>query len=393
MSATLTLDAKAERQRYEAHCMADRRIWPWLGRALLDWAGIALAMACSLWAFGQVEHWALKALCLAPGMWMVGVFQHRLALLAHDAGHRTICPNGTLNDLLAVFFVYGPLLVSLDAWRMFHNEGHHPKIHTGTLRDPELVFKRVDNSWGLPIRRSKVALFTGMALCGGALPGAIIFILWMASPRCFARINQLLMHLLKKSKDQDSDILPLRLRHLPRGRRAIARDLALGLAQVLLRLALLTAFAYGVGQALDYAAWPLLLALWFGGYATGFWAVFRLRGYCEHVGAHTLSLCEPSPLWRFFVFPHGAWAHQLHHEMPGLPFHRYRDVLRRRGSLGVSPGDVFRLFESSPPLASGEVPAVDADANLMRRANLQGLLRTAVGDAQGPALAAAMEER
>ena len=162
---------------------------------------------------------------------------------------------------------------------------------------------------------------------------------------------------------------------------------------LLLRLALLTAFAYGVGQALGYTGWPLLLALWFGGYATGFWAVFRLRGYCEHVGAHTLSLCEPSPLWRFFVFPHGAWAHQLHHEMPGLPFHRYRDVLRRRGSLGISPGDVFRLFESSPPLASGEVPAVDADANLMRRASLQGLLRTAVIDEQAPRLAAAMEER
>ena len=106
--------------------------------------------------------------------------------------------------------------------------------------------------------------------------------------------------------------------------------------------------------------------------------MFRLRGYTEHVGDMTIALREPSRLVRALVLPHGAWAHRLHHELPGLPSHRYADVLHARGTQGLTVSAVFALFETSPALVSGELIAADDPRSLMQRGAAQGRLGVSV---------------
>jgi fatty acid desaturase len=376
------MDIAAARTDLRAHaqaCLNDRRVGAWLMPALLDWQWISIAMTLSLFAYTHLHAWWLKAPVFALGMWATGVCIHRLALLGHDAGHRTICKTAWLNDALAVFFVLWPMLISLDAWRVYHNEGHHPRRNTGTLDDPEIVFKRIDGSWSLPLSPRRMWRDIGLSLFGAMIPGALIFVISMATPRCQVRTCQALTWALRKFKGEEADIHPVRFRHLPDTRGAIALDLLAGVALIAGRLALTAGFAFLVTWAMGVPhLWSLVVMMFYGGYVTTFWTVFRLRGYCEHVGGYTISLAEPSWWLRALVFPHAGWAHQLHHEMPGLPFHRYKDVLWARGVQGVSVPDVFRLFASAPPLVSGEIMQPDDERSVMARAQAQGMMRPVV---------------
>lgn len=347
--------------------------------AMMDWQWISMAMSASIAVITHTDSVALQVLSFVLGMWIVGVFMHRLALLGHDAGHRTICRSPWLNDALAVFFVMWPMLLSMQAWRLYHNEGHHPRPHTGTLRDPEIAFKRLEGSWALPLTPRRMRRDMLLSLFGAAAPGAMLFVASLASPRCFARFSQLVTLLLRRIKGEDAAIMPLRYRHLRNGAAAIAADALVGVALVLGRLGLTAAFTIGFTRLIGASdVWPLVLGLWYGGYATSFWTVFRLRALCEHVGGYTLSLAKP-PLWqRALLFPHGAWAHELHHELPGLPFHRYEDVLRARGTLGLQVSEVYRLFTDSPQLVSGETMQPGDPRGVMARAQQASLLVTAV---------------
>jgi fatty acid desaturase len=367
---------RAEVRAFQQTCLADRRVGAWLLPALVDWQWISIAMTLSLYGFTHLDAWFLKAPVFALGMWACGVCIHRLAMLGHDAGHRTVCKSAWLNDALAVFFVLWPMLISLDAWRVYHNEGHHPRRNTGTLGDPEIVFKRIDGSWTLPLSPRRMWRDIALSLFGAMIPGGLIFVISMASPRCQVRTCQALTEVLAKFKGEEADIHPIRFRGIANSRGAIARDLAAGVALIAGRLALTAGFAWLVTRAMGVQhLWLHVVAMFYGGYFTSFWTVFRLRGYCEHVGGYTISLAEPSWWLRALVFPHAGWAHQLHHEMPGLPFHRYKDVLRARGAQGVSVPDVFRLFASAPPLVSGELMPPDDERSVMARAQAQGMVR------------------
>jgi fatty acid desaturase len=382
------MDFAAARPDLRAHdqaCLHDRRVGAWLMPALLDWQWISIAMTASLYAFTHLHAWWLKAPVFALGMWATGVCIHRLALLGHDAGHRTVCRSPWLNDALAVFFVLWPMLISLDAWRVYHNEGHHPRRNTGTLGDPEIVFKRIDGSWTLPLSPRRMGRDIALSLLGAMIPGGLIFVISMASPRCQVRTCQALTKVLAKFKGEEADIHPVRFRGIADTRGAIAFDLLAGGALIAGRLALTAGFAWFVTWLMGVPQlWTLVVLMFYGGYVTSFWTVFRLRGYCEHVGGHTLSLAEPAWWLRALVFPHAGWAHHLHHEMPGLPFHRYKDVLRARGAQGVGVPDVFRLFASAPPLVSGELMPPDDERSVMARAQAQGLLQPAVAAGAAP---------
>ena len=76
-----------------------------------------------------------------------------------------------------------------------------------------------------------------------------------------------------------------------------------------------------------------------------------------------------------------ARLRRIHHEMPGLPFHHDKDVLRARGVQGVSVSDVFRLFASAPPLVSGEIMLAKDERSVMARAHAQGMMRPLVAGA------------
>jgi fatty acid desaturase len=376
--------ALSDPRAFDQACLRDRRLGAWLLPVLMDWQWISIAMTLSLYVFTHVHTWFIKAPVFALGMWAVGICIHRLALMGHDAGHRTVCRSSWLNDALAVFFVLWPMLISLEAWRIYHNEGHHPQRNTGTLGDPEIVFKRIDGSWSLPLSRRRMWRDIALSLCGAMLPGALIFVFSMASPRCQVRTCQALTKVLARFKGEKADIHPLRFRDIPSTPLAVAGDLLLGVALIAGRLGLTAGFAFLVTWLMGVPQlWSLVVLMFYGGYVTSFWTVFRLRGYCEHVGGFTISLAEPSWWMRALVFGHAGWAHELHHEMPGLPFHRYKDVLRARGTQGVDVADVFTLFASAPPLVSGELMPPEDARSVMARAQAQGLLRPVVGAASG----------
>ena len=109
--------------QFEKTCMADRRVWPWLSCVLLEWGLIAATMFVAL-RVADASHSPLVQTCaLVAGMWLVGVFIYRLAILGHDAGHRTVSSDPRVNDLLAHLLIFFPALVGLNGYRIFHNEG------------------------------------------------------------------------------------------------------------------------------------------------------------------------------------------------------------------------------------------------------------------------------
>jgi fatty acid desaturase len=364
--------------QFEKKCMADRRVWPWLAWVLLEWALIAATMFVALRIAGSSGSVVVRICALVTGMWLVGVFIYRLAILGHDAGHRTVSRNPRVNDALGRLFIFFPALVGLNGYRTFHNEGHHPKAHTSSLRDPEIAIKALEKHWALPLSRAKIARRFAFNLLGGAVPTAVMFMLTTTTPRVFARLTQFLTFALFRRDQIRASILPLRLKRMSNSRAVVAGDVAFAIACWGLKLLLLIVLVRSAAGLFGFERWPLVLLLWFGGFTTSFWAVFYLRNLCEHVGTSTVQLREPSPFWRFFVFPHGIWGHQLHHDLPGMPFHRLREVLFARNAQGVAVHDLFTLIGTSKAIAAGEVPATDDERDLMRRAARAGMVGAVV---------------
>ena len=261
----------------------------WVGDMLLDW-GIIIA---AFFVFDRFPYWWM----VPPLSLVIGARLHALGLLAHDATHRTAFRSRRLNELFGEVIVAWPLLIVIDeGYRPWHFDHHR---HLGTEDDPELESYRAKSPYDKQVTWTKVWLFFVYDMLGLGLPGLIKF---------------------------SAAIYPLK-----QPWRIIG-------PVTLWTCFFLVTFFY-------HATWIFWLYTW--SLISGFWAVFRVRTWTEHVGVE-LRGKESShrfmsgPVGRFLFFPHNTWCHYEHHKWPQIPYYNLPALREADTSRPVQPvGELF----------------------------------------------------
>ena len=88
------------------------------------------------------------------------------------------------------------------------------------------------------------------------------------------------------------------------------------------------------------AAW--VFGLWVWSIVGGFWAVFRVRTWTEHVGVpengkETCHRFAPGWLVRFLFLPHNTYCHYEHHKWPQIPYYNLNKLRALDRSKPVTP--------------------------------------------------------
>lgn len=279
--------------------LAQHRPIRWLSDLAVDWSLIV----GFFWLFDATGRpWPLLPLF---GI-LIGSRQHALSLLGHDGAHMSALPNRYMNDRLTEWFCGWPLGTTLDGgYRDWHFE-HHRAL--GTPADPELAYRGESSTYSGTITRAHIiARFVQDSLGMGASG------LW-------AFVREI----------------------LPEKRSSYA-------GPVLFYALFLVTSLY-----LD-ATWVFIVWCW--SIVGGFWAVFRMRTWFEHVGlenhgpfgSHRISA---NPVIRFLFFPHNTHCHFEHHLHPQVPQSNLPELRKRiqaRESLlkpVVQPfGELLEQFE------------------------------------------------
>lgn len=205
---------------------------------------------------------------------LIGCRQHALSLLGHDGTHRTGISNRVINDRITEWFCGWPLGAVLDGGYRDWHFSHHRTL--GTQGDPELAYRGSSSSYAGAITRGHIiARFIQDAL-------------GMGTSGLWGFLREI----------------------LPANRRLYAGPI------------LFYATFLAVTLHVD-AFW--VFALWCWSIVAGFWAVFRIRTWFEHVGlenagregSHRFSA---NALERFIFFPHNTNCHYEHHLYPQVPY-------------------------------------------------------------------------
>ena len=287
--------------------LAQRDLPGWLALAS-DWGLVFLAM-------GWVALWP-NPVSVVVALFVIGSRQLGLAILMHEASHRTLFKSRRLNDFVGNWLCAYPIWSDVASYRPYHLQ-HHAK--TGGPGDPDLGLIRPFPITRASLRRKILRDLTGQT--GLKFARA-------AFQRSLARWQE------------------------PAGRRA-----AIGL--VVTNLALL-----GVVSTLGH---PALYLLWPAAWLTTHTLVTRIRAIAEHA----LTPAADDPLrntrttraraWeRLFLAPHRVNYHLEHHLLMTVPHYnlpRMHRLLRERGVLDracVADGylEVLRRAASKPAAAA-----------------------------------------
>jgi fatty acid desaturase len=107
-----------------------RDLRSWVSLAL-DWGLIFAAMAAvALW-----PHLPTLPLVIVAALFVIGARQLGLAVLMHEAAHRSLFASRTVNDFVGSWLCAYPVWSDLHAYRTYHLQ-HHAR--TGTAEDPDL---------------------------------------------------------------------------------------------------------------------------------------------------------------------------------------------------------------------------------------------------------------
>ncbi len=262
----------------------------WLRDLIIDWASIVALFAAYAY-FDSIYLVPIFAL-------LIGSRQHALGLLAHDATHRLAFKNRAVNDFFGDLFIAWPFLLDIkEGYRPWHF-AHHKYL--GTPFDPELSYRGLGAYEG-KVSWLKIVGYALYDMCGlGAL-------------ELFAFMKAIFPY--KK---------PLRF-----------------LGPILLWSAFL---------AITYATGTLwIAALWSWSLVTGFWTVFRLRTWTEHVGvdsdgSENTHRFFANPIARLLFCPHHTDHHYEHHRWAQVPYYH----LPRLRAMPLSNREVLpmsNLFE------------------------------------------------
>lgn len=251
----------------------------------------------------------LLVLILLPGR------QLSLAVLMHEAGHRSLFERASTNRWVGQWLCALPTFADLDSYARGHLEHHR---HAGTETDPDLANYRLYPISRASFRRKILRDLTGQT--GIKLLAAVIA--------------------------GGAGIVG-------RGQR---KNSGLLLKQLAAQAAL---FAVLTLMGIGWTYW-----LWLATFLTTFMLVIRLRQIAEHAAVPDLFDLDPrrntrtvvAPWWQHFLLaPSFVNYHMEHHYMAGVPCYRLKDLralLKARGCLDdvaefTSYAQVFRAAVSS----------------------------------------------
>lgn len=279
------------------------------------WAVIAGTLALIGWGLTQPP--VLSVPILALGVAVLGGRQLALAILTHEATHRTLFRTKWLNDGPVDWLCARPIGLDLKKYRT-HHFIHHTR--TGTDQDTDISLIQ-----GLPTTRRSLARKFLRDLSGlTGLKYLFGFFLMSAG-------------IMKWTVASEVTWLP---REGRRWWHYLAAFLKNGGPTVLTNLLLFSVLAaFGHGEL--YLAWVLA-------YLVPYPLFLRIRALAEHAAtARSTDMFENTrttragPVARSFVAPFHVNFHIEHHVMPSVPWYRLplmHRLLREKGVVETPPG-------------------------------------------------------
>ena len=293
-----------------------------------DWRGwltIGLNWAIVFASFAMVA-WAPNPITILAALFLIGARQLGMAVVMHEAAHRTMFRNRKLNDLACNWLAAYPVWAEVAPYRRYHLVHH---ANTGTQDDPDL---------------------------GLVTPFPV-------TPASFRR------KIWRDLSGQTGwkQFLAVLRRDLGTTRKKSMRNLGMSAGErpdvgwrKLVPIAVSNAVLLGILAAFGH---PALYLLWLGAWFTTYRLVTRLRSIAEHA----LALDTTDPLrntrttvarwWeRLLLAPNRVNYHLEHHLLMSVPHYhlpRMHRLLEQRGALAgalVSRGypGVFQEAASKP---------------------------------------------
>jgi fatty acid desaturase len=292
------------------------------------WGVIILCFIALAWATTQPLAVAVPVFVLG---FIVMAGRHLgLAILMHEAAHKTLFKTTWLNDEFADWVCAKPIWNDVKKYRV-HHFMHHTK--TGQPEDTDLSLVAP-----IPVSRPSLARKFARDLLG--LTGLKYF------------LGRALMDagIIKWTVANDVVKLP------QEGRRwwEYPRDLLKNSAGMLITNTLIFAVLWGSGH-------PALYAVWVLSYVTPFPLFLRIRSMAEHACTEKTTdmflntrSTRAGFLARATVAPIRVNFHIEHHVMASVPYFRLpvmHRLLRERGAVGEPPGyaDVLRIVSTPLP--------------------------------------------
>jgi fatty acid desaturase len=191
----------------------------------------------------------------------------------------------------------------------FHRKHHQAN---GNADDPEILFKKLEGKWELPMSTRRLVRYCLADLIGAGAPYSIGLAVNL-HPRDF---------------------------------------------QGWLALSVWCGVAIGV---IGWFGCWWVLGLWLFAFLTSFWCVFRLRMMTEHLGTPSTHCLSPNWWQRAVFLPHGTWLHDVHHANPNVPSYRLEAALALYPELAArkSVGDLLGELAGSEPSSPGEPSTAD----------------------------------
>ncbi|MGB5813495.1 MAG: fatty acid desaturase family protein [Polyangiales bacterium] len=276
---------------------SDWRGWTTL---LIDYGTIAAAMA--LVAFVPNVVTILFALVV------IGTRQLGLAVVVHEASHRTLLNNRKVNDWVGNWLAAYPIYISTDMYRPHHLD-HHGKTWGDTDPDRELAD-------GFPVSKASMARKLTRDLLGLTGLKQLIGTSYVA-------------YKVIRGQEVEQGTLPMRL---DRGR----------MIRMVIGTLATNGILFGILWALGH---PMLYLLWFGAWLTTNKMVVRLRSMAEHSAVPSPYPGDPfgntrttlTSWWeRALLAPHHVGYHLEHHLVITVPHYklpRFHRMLGERGLL------------------------------------------------------------
>lgn len=289
-------------------------------RALCQRSDAMGAWAVASTCLGIAVVFAMLALWPHPVMFLLAVVvlgaqQLRLAVLSHEAAHRSLFKTRQLNEAFADWICARPIWTDVARYRAHHMQHH---AHTGTERDPDMALIE-------PFPTSRLSLARKLLRDASGLTGLrrILGLFLMD-------LGVLQYHVAGVVQRLPPSSLTQKLRSLTRH-----------FGPVLLSNLALAGILASTGGLWLYSAW--LLA-----YLTSFSVFLRIRSIAEHAcmpgGADMFSNTRTTRagwLARLCVAPLNVNYHQEHHLMASVPWFalpRLHALLQTRRSGVAVPG-------------------------------------------------------
>ena len=290
-------------------------------------------------AWAVLSTWAVIAACFALlAVWpnpltfvlaviVLGGRQLALAILAHEAAHRSLFRTPWLNEVVGDWICARPIWNDVPRYREHHLRHH---THTGTDRDPDMSLVRP-----LPVTRRSL-----IKKCLRDLSG-------QTGLRRMAAQFLMEIGVFKYTVAAEVERLPQQ----GRGPLDYLRDGLRNMSGFLLAQLAIAAVLAACGVLWVYAAWAVA-------YLTTFSLFIRVRSMAEH------ACTEESPdmfrntrstragfIARWTVAPWNVNLHLEHHVMASVPWFRLPQMhalMRARGAAPELPtyGDVLRLVSA-----------------------------------------------